>query len=58
MNKDITFSEACEAMAEIIQTGDEYIEVYGSMISAFITAQEEGETNRMSLALAKKRLED
>jgi hypothetical protein len=51
--KNLDFSEACDKLAEIIMTGDEYAESYGLMIMVFHNRLLEGDTPRMALAIAK-----
>lgn len=47
------FSEALHEMIKIIQTGENLTEEYELMLAEFIISQENGDTNRMSLELAK-----
>jgi len=56
---DIDFSEACTKLVEIIQTGDEYPELYGLMLQVFFDSLHyDEETNRMALSLAKNAIKD
>ena len=45
-------------LANIIQNGKDYPESYALMLSTFCDALQEGETEAMALALAKKAIED
>lgn len=45
-------------LVEIIQSEDEYPEVYQLLLVTFMNAKEQGETDRMALALAKKEISD
>lgn len=47
------FSEACQALAEDIQSGSHYPETCALMLQVFYDAKQDGETNRMALALAR-----
>jgi len=54
MTEEMTFMEACEGLAVIIQAGEHpHIETYSLMIAGFIGAIENDETPKMALALAK-----
>lgn len=50
---ELPFSEALIALVEEIQTADKYPFEYALMLGTFYNALEEGETNRMALALAR-----
>lgn len=53
VDSDMEFSEACKSLVEEIQADHSYAESYALMLQVFIDARNEGETNRMAVALAK-----
>jgi hypothetical protein len=55
---DIEFSDSCEKLVNEIQKGEYMPWQYALMVMVFVNAQEDGETNRMALALAKNALND
>ena len=55
---EMEFEEACTKLAETIQCGEQYPESYALMLMVFMNAKDEGETNRMALALAKNAIKE
>lgn len=54
-NEELEFSDACGELAEIIQTASYYTtDDYALMLMMFYDQLEQGESNRMALAIAKK----
>ena len=58
MSQAMEFSDACDQLVEIIQKGGQYSEEYGLMLMTFMDAKDDGETNRMALALAKDAIKE
>lgn len=52
------FSDACDQLVKVIQKGGQYTEAYGLMLMVFMNAKDDGETNRMALALAKDAIKE
>jgi len=54
MSEEMTFSEACEGLAVVIQAKEHpHIDIYALMIAEFMASIDNGETPKMALALAK-----